>query len=252
MVNAVSSAIPVGQFPISCEFSFYWQQYFLANQELLVPLPWNCDYRLTDPERHIVSRSLATFQLGESSEGAHLMRVARAYSEQVGDPMFVDTVKLFIGEEQRHAGDLRRFMAQEDIPLVRHHWSDAGFRRLRRFSSLDVALSVLLVAELIATVYYKALRQATRSPLLQQLCDQILSDEHQHVHFQVECLQILQRQQPSWMTYLRDRSFEILFHGTLHLVWWDHQAVFRSAGMTFSDITQLANDNLVNAKQWNP
>lgn len=65
---------------------------------------------------------------------------------------------------------------------------DNVFRRLRRYASLEQSVIVLLTAEIIAKLYYKALQKSTKSEVLIDLCNQILSDEEKHVQFQSETL----------------------------------------------------------------
>ena len=54
-----------------------WLAYFRHNRDRLRSLPWDCSYQLTDQERSTIATSIQAFQLGESSEGCHLMRLAR-------------------------------------------------------------------------------------------------------------------------------------------------------------------------------
>ncbi|MEJ7665450.1 MAG: hypothetical protein WKG07_40965 [Hymenobacter sp.] len=100
-------------------------------------------------------------------------------------------MRLFIKEEQTHAAVLGRFMDQQGIPRLRGHWLDAAFRGLRRVLGLEHTLRVLLTAEVVAAVYYRALFSATYSGLLQQLCRRIILDEEMHLNFQCFALRHL-------------------------------------------------------------
>jgi hypothetical protein len=145
----------------------------------------------------------------------------------------VRAIQLFIKEEQRHAEWLGRFLAIEQLPAIRHSWADRVFRRLRRGSSLEVAISVLRTAEILAQVYYAALRAATASPLLQALCRQVLRDELAHVRFQSERLALLSagRSRPAQaLTALLQRG---LFAAASLVVWRNHRPVFACAGLDF-------------------
>jgi hypothetical protein len=213
--------------------SLEWINYFGYNRENLLPIPWDSSYQLTDIERATISHSISCFQLGESSEGNHLMQAARIYGDRTQDKLFVDAVKLFIGEEQRHARTLGQFMKQQAIPLAKHHWTDTIFRKLRRLLNLEISLAVLLTAELIATVYYKALGDATKSPTLNQLCQQILHDEKQHVYFQTLILHQICHNRPDWLLKCIQLLQKLLFGCTLMIVWLDHGKVFLKSGYTF-------------------
>ncbi|MDX2217248.1 MAG: ferritin-like domain-containing protein [Oculatellaceae cyanobacterium bins.114] len=217
-----------------------WLTYFRFNRENLRSLPWERDIALTAVEKLRIAYSISYFQLGESSEGAHLMRLSRDYAERVGDRHWVETVKLFIGEEQRHAKDLGRFMQQQQLPLAKQHWSDTWFRTLRRLANLEVALMVLLTAELVATLYYPALGSATQSPLLHDLCQQIHHDEMRHVQFQTETLHRIWRLHPHWRQRLTQTLYPLFFQATLIVVWVNHAPVLKAAGYSFTAFFQRA------------
>lgn len=235
--------------PLNERTSADWLTYFRFNRENLLSLPWECDDRLTDLEKATIARSIQTFQLGESSEGTHLMRLARDYAEQTGDypkggtashRHWVDVIKLFIGEEQRHARDLGRFMQRHHLPFAKHHWSDTWFRKLRRLANLEVALMVLLTAELVATLYYPALGKATRSPLLHKLCEQIHHDETRHVEFQAQTLTQIWQLHPHWRQRLTKILYPLFFQATLMVVWVGHAPVLKAAGYSFTTFYQQA------------
>lgn len=210
-----------------------WLSYFQYNRNHLMPLPWDCTYRLSASETQRIARSIQNFQLGESSEGAHLMKVSRLYAQQTGDRHWVDLIKLFIGEEQRHAKDLSRFMAQNQIPAAKRHWSDTLFRKFRQLADLEVALMVLFTAELVATLYYRSLGNATQSPLLQALCRQIVHDETYHVQFQAESIARLRQQQLHFRRSLTEALHALFFRATLVVVWLDHAPIFKADGYRF-------------------
>src|SRR5258706_385192 len=94
---------------------------------------------------------------------------------QAGDYEYIEAIRLFIAEEQRHARDLAHFLQINEIPLVKTTFTDGVFRRLRQIlGNLEISIAVLITAEIIAIVYYTALRDATNSQVLQTLCKQIL------------------------------------------------------------------------------
>jgi len=169
-----------------------WTSYYEQNARALLEVPWNVGAELSPQEVAAVRSSLQAFQAGESSEGHHLLRYAKAYAARTGDKAYVPAIQLFIAEEQRHARDLGRFLKLNGISLVRTTFTDVVFRKLRHlFAGLEVSITVLVTAEIIAKVYYAALRDATASLILRCLCDQILRDELMHVQFQVQHLAVL-------------------------------------------------------------
>src|SRR5262245_47484814 len=134
-----------------------WKVYFERNAQSLLSVAWERGPELTATEAQAIARSIAEFQLGESSEGKHLLRAASRYANEAGDEDYLDAIRLFIAEEQRHARDLARFMALNHLPLAMRSFSDIVFRSLRRMlGGLESSITVLLCAELIAKVYYDA------------------------------------------------------------------------------------------------
>ena len=148
---------------------------------------------------------------------------------------YVLALQLFIAEEQRHARDLGRFLELAGIPPIRSNPLDRIFRLLRHtLGTLEVAISVLLTAEIIARVYYRALKQATGSTVLRALCDQILHDERQHVLFQSEQLGKLQASRGTIWLFATNVVRRLLFHGTCAVVWLFHRRALRRGGLSCS------------------
>jgi rubrerythrin len=139
-------------------------------------------------ERRLIGSSIATFQLGEQSEGRTLLRAAQRFARTRRIPALVRIVELFIREEQRHAAMLRAFMEEHHIALKRADWTDRVFRRVRQLAGLELCLYILISAELIGIVYYRALEAATDCERLMVLCRTLVSDELAHVGFESQLL----------------------------------------------------------------
>ncbi|MBE1497210.1 hypothetical protein H4696_004310 [Amycolatopsis lexingtonensis] len=134
--------------------------------------PWERGARL-HPD---VAKSLQRFQVGEAGDGANL--VAKA-----GGGDYLAAVKLFVAEEQNHARMLAELLAAAGVPTIGKHWSDTVFVRLRRALGLRMELMVLLIAEVVALRYYRALRDGAGDPLVTEVAARILADEERHVPF---------------------------------------------------------------------
>ena len=211
-----------------------WKRYYIENNASLLEVPWDVPYELSPEERRAISKSVAEFQKGESSEGKHLISSAREYAAEANDPAYVDTTVLFIKEEQRHARDLRKYMALRDIPLAKSSWPDTAFRFIRHLGGMEVSICVLVTAEIIAQCYYPALKNATADPALIGLCDQIISDEESHVTFQTERIAGLRSSASPLRRLVSVILQRILFTGTVAVVWVEHHMVFARAGFTYS------------------
>ena len=210
-----------------------WVHYFRFNARSLSSIPWARGVFLTDQTREAIASSVQEFQLGESSEGKHLMSCAKRHAARTGDRAYVEALGLFIAEENRHARDLGRVLDLAGIPRVGHSWPDTVFRVLRRLAGLELSIVVLVTAEIIAKVYYAALREASGSPVLRKLCEQILCDEVRHVHFQTERVAILRQGRARWHVALCQGLHRILMAGTCLVVWHKHGRAMRKGGWNF-------------------
>ena len=207
--------------------STYWLTFFRTNADTPDRIPWTDRPTLSPAEGEAVIASVLEFQLGESSEGRHLRDAADQYALATGDAAYASAIRLFIREEQRHAAYLARLLAAEGVPLKRRTWADSVFRKLRHLSGLETAICVLLTAEIIAQVYYAALRRATGSPVLRAICRRVLADEAVHVRFQAERVAILRRGHGAPALLLGMTLQRLLFAAALVAVWLNHRSVLR-------------------------
>src|SRR5579864_9180665 len=119
-----------------------WLNHFEYHAQHPHCVPSGLTDHLTPAERSLIARSIATFQLGEQSEGATLLAAAERFARVRGTPALARIVELFIAEEQRHAALLREFMQDHGIALKQGDWTDAVFRRVRRIAGLELYLHV--------------------------------------------------------------------------------------------------------------
>lgn len=214
-------------------YSGDWIEYFRENKDALMTLPWDAEDALTAQEKKILSRSIAIFQLGESSEGDHFIAAGQSYVDRSADTHYTEALQMFINEEHRHSRDLGRFMRAHDIPFLTKQWTDNVFRCIRKIAGLEICISVLVTAELVAKTYYTALHDATQSPVLRALCCQISRDEIQHVYFQAGVLGRMRQGRSLWQLLLGEVLHRGLMMGTLVVVWIDHGNVYRAGGYSF-------------------
>lgn len=211
-----------------------WRAYFLQNRLAAGAIEWEAPDRLSDEEKRCIGKSVAAFQLGEYSEGKGLLKAAAAFAEKRGCPDLVPITKLFIGEEQNHALLLKRFMALHQIEPLKKNWTDSVFRRLRKNAGFELALSVLITAEIISLVYYKALQRSTGSLLLKAICDKILTDETAHITYESSILNQLRQAKPAVIRKIIVRLHQLLLFGTILVVYLGHKPVLNRGGYNFS------------------
>jgi hypothetical protein len=225
-----------------------WCAYFESNS---YPrnIPWNLPPALTLEERFSFASSIQTFQLGESSEGRRLLKAAEEEAEISGDLYLPEAVRLFIGEEQRHASLLGHFLRTESIPLLKRQWTDSMFRFLRQRWNLELCVAVLMTAELVARVYYRALRDATHSLALQSVCKHLLRDEMHHLAFHAGILGDLRKNRPLWINFLWNTAYSIFHQITVTVVWIEHNKVFRAGGFPYHRYRKASKLHLSRALQ---
>jgi hypothetical protein len=209
-----------------------WCDYFHRQRVALLPIPWGHDTGLTPAERDLIAPSLQVFQQGEAQEGGHFYRCASAYALASGDLAYPEAHRLFMDEEKRHGRDLARFLALAGVPILRKQsWLAWGFCWCGSRGGLEPTLLVILMSEVIALIYYAALRRATRSAVLRCLCAQILRDEKQHVRFQSERLALLRCRRPAPLLELTHACDVLLFACALLVCWCGHRRILRAGGL---------------------
>ncbi|HKD55443.1 MAG TPA: hypothetical protein VKB72_14605 [Steroidobacteraceae bacterium] len=207
-----------------------WLNHFEYHAQHPRCIPAGLHDTLTAEERHLISSSIATFQFGEQSEGATLHRAAARFGQGHELPSLARITELFIREEQQHAALLRSFMEDHEIPLKSRDWTERVFRGMRRLAGLELYLYVLISAELIGIVYYRALEQATGCQRLKVLCRTLVSDELAHVGYESHVLLELRRSRHAPVRALQRLAHRMFFAGTASVVWLTHRAVLRRAG----------------------
>jgi hypothetical protein len=209
-----------------------WLDHFEYHANHRSVLPEGRPDELTAYEGRLIADSIATFQLGEQSEGRSLLRAAEDYErEQEHDaPSLARIVRLFIAEEQHHASLLAEFMQQHGIPRKRSDWTDYVFRTVRKLAGLELQISVLITAELIGKVYYRALEAATGCRQLQVLCRMLVADELAHVGFESDLLLAMRARKSNTTQRVMDTLHRLFFTGASLVVWMTHRPVLRAAG----------------------
>lgn len=174
-----------------------------------------------------VVASVQRFQVGESGDGRNLIGKAEA----AGDRDYAAAVRMFVAEEQNHARMLGALLAAANAPTIAGHWSDSMFVWLRRALGLRLELMVLLIAEVIALRYYRALRDGTGDRLTTEVAGRILADEQRHVPFHCRRLRSAFARTPRPVRWVVTVGWRVLLLGTAITVAWDHRAALRRFGV---------------------
>ncbi|KAF0246081.1 MAG: hypothetical protein FD167_3489 [bacterium] len=208
-----------------------WQKHFGNNEFSNNSINWQLEDVVTEQEIANIKKSIAAFQLGESSEGRGLMQAAKNYAQTHNDPYLVTITKLFIKEEQLL---LKRFMDKHKIPTLKKNWTDNIFRRLRKNVGLELSITVLITAELLSLVYYSALFNATNSKLLKAICGKLINDEEMHIKYESDLLNHIRKEKPFLVKHLIRFTHQFFYFGTMLVVYFSHYKVINSGTYSFA------------------
>ncbi|QEL15690.1 ferritin-like domain-containing protein [Limnoglobus roseus] len=223
-----------GTIPAAVWSSAQWVAYFRENAAAHRPIPWESGTGATAAEVAEIAPSLRSWQLGETSDGRQLLVAAHRYAAAANDPDFVEAIRLFIGEEQRHGELLGRFLDLAGVGRAATTWGDSFFRAARHaLPSMEVWATPVVMVEVHAMVYYNAIRRATPSPVLRAICEQILADEVPHIRFQCERLAVLHRRRLRVFRGLTTAFHEAFFLAITLAVWAGHRRALRAGGYNF-------------------
>ena len=209
--------------------SQHWLEYFQRNRHDRPEPTWNLAFPEDAATAAKLARSFSHFQLGESGEGRVL--IAAAQRTCVDDPLYAEALTLFIAEEREHARLLARLVERFGGRLITGHWTHLLFRALRRSFGLHAEVQVLVIAELVGTAYYRAIRARVRDVVVEQVCDLVLRDERAHVDFHAERFASWQTQ---WLPIEREvwaLQFQAAFLAAALVAWCDHRAALHAIGV---------------------
>src|SRR5438046_1386502 len=85
-------------------------------------IDWSIKPQLTEKEKRNVLQSIQAWQLGETSDGAHLMAAAKKYADSIGDDFYCEAVQLFIREEQKHGNNLGFYLDAIGEKRITRDW----------------------------------------------------------------------------------------------------------------------------------
>lgn len=218
-----------------------WLNHFLVNSKIS-RVNWNQIPRLSAQERTSLLASIQAWQLGETSDGEHLLKAALKYSKKINDPIYPSVVRLFIKEEQKHGNNLGLYLDLLGEERLTHNWGDSLFRLVRyAFGSMGIWTASVLIVESIAQLFFQCLKDATSCPLLKEICTDVLIDEAHHIQFQLERMIIIFNSKSRFHRLVFPWFYKLLFHLTVPVVWFAHSPVFVAGGLDYKAYVQRMN-----------
>jgi len=199
-----------------------WLNHFEYHAQHPRRVPAGLSDELKAEERRLIGRSLAAFQLGLQCE-------EREAPGRVPAPL-ARIMELMSHEQQRHAALLHSFMEDHGLPPKRTDWTDFVFCCLRRLGGFEYRLHLFVTAELIASVYYRALEVATGCQRLKVLCRTLVADELAHIGLESQWLLALRTRKSAPLRAairLAHRAFVATTAGVVYLT---HRRVLCATG----------------------
>ncbi|MFC4141727.1 ferritin-like domain-containing protein [Pedobacter mendelii] len=211
-----------------------WTNYFTKNSSIK-RVNWELEPNITKLERNNILKSLQAWQLGETSEGEHLIHAAGKYATEINDNEYPYAVKLFIKEEQKHGNNLGKYLDLIKERRIKKDWGDTMFRKIRYYNTnMELWTIAVITVKSAAQIFYQALKDATQCTLLKQICTDILIDEAAHITFQKERLYIIFSQKNSISKFVAYHAYSCFFICTSLVVWFAHKKLFNAGRLNFS------------------
>ena len=210
-----------------------WVEHFSANINIQ-RINWQLTPSLTADERMNILSSLQAWQLGETSDGSHLLKASITYANKIRDHYYPAAVELFIKEEQKHGNNLGKYLDMIGEKRIEKNWADTLFRKIRYFnSSMELWTLAVITVESTAQVFYQSLKDATGCKLLRQICTDILIDEASHIDFQIERFSLIYNCKKTASKFLCYHLYKWFFFSTIIVVWFAYRRCFKAGHNDF-------------------
>jgi hypothetical protein len=206
-----------------------WLEHFHHNREGRPEPDWNAPMTLSSEVVCPLVRSLEQFQLGDGGGPAYLIAHDREQflSASAGTRALVD---LWFAEEREHARLLRGAVTRFGGRCIDGHWSFTAFCLSRQWFGVRFELTVLVLTEIVSTVYYRLLHRHGADVALRSMCRLILRDEIGHVAFHRDRLARAARTGHSAYGKLWAIRFRLLGFAAATMLWVNHAPGLRALG----------------------
>jgi hypothetical protein len=219
--------------------SSYWCNHFKKNAQKR-RVNWFTQPNITQKEKEKILYSLKAWQLGETSDGSHLLAASKKFAKKHNDPLYVEAVEWFIREEQKHGNNLGRYIDMIGEKRVKQDWGDTIFRKVRYWNtSMELWTITVIIVESAAQVFYKALHDATSCKLLKSICHDILVDEAHHIKFQNQRMHQIFNRKGFYHKAFSVGWYGLLFFGAIHAIWFGHKKAFKAGGVSKGEFMRL-------------
>jgi hypothetical protein len=203
-----------------------WLAHFRRNRLNRAEPDWGAPQVLSAEIVRPLVRSLEQFQLGDGGGPACLI-AWNAEHLRAGSAATRGLVDAWFTEEREHARLLGAAVARFGGRCIDRHWSFTAFCLVRWAFGVRFELTVLLLTEIVSTVYYRLLRRHGRDPALCAMCALILRDEAGHVAFHRDRLALgtCSNYGVGW-----ESRFRALGLAAASMLWVNHGRALRALG----------------------
>jgi hypothetical protein len=209
----------------------HWLAHFQTNSESRREPEWAAPINLSPAVVARLVRSLEQFHLGDGGGPAALI-AWNAETFRSSSDAAKQLVDLWFNEEKEHSrllcGAVERFGGRP----IAGHWSFSVFCTVRRWLGVRFELTVLLLTEIVSTVYYRLLQKHGDDPPLRAMCRLILRDEIGHVAFHRDRLARQAAGRASRYGAWWEARFRILGLAAGTMLWINHAPALKALGAT--------------------
>jgi hypothetical protein len=202
-----------------------WLAHFRHNRENRPEPDWHAPMTLPAEVVRPLVKSLAEFQLGDGGGPASLIAWNAEHLRGSSDGARA-VVDGWFTEEREHARLLGGAVARFGGRCIQGHWSFTAFCLVRRWFGVRFELTVLLLTEIVSTVYYRLLHRHCADPALRSVCRLILRDEAGHVAFHRDRLAHAGATYGKWWEF----RFRLLGLAAASVLWLSHAPALRTLG----------------------
>lgn len=211
-----------------------WLAHFRANKEGRAEPDWNAPITLPADVVARLVRSLEQFHLGDGGGPASLIawNAESFRSETEASRRLVD---LWFAEEKEHSRLLCGAVARFGGHPIDGHWSFSVFCWVRRWFGVRFELTVLLLTEVVSTVYYRLMHRHGDDPALRAMCRLILRDEVGHVAFHRDRMARQAGGKSRFYGIIWESRFRTLGLAAATMLWVNHASSLKALGATRSE-----------------
>jgi len=167
--------------------SRYWLCHFLQNRHERATIQWNapagdCDARADAAVAHWLR------WIGETNGPARQRLIHWAVNDCASDPAYVQSMRLFVREEEHHTATIARYLTQRQLSAPAGGLTRAAVRAMIKPLGLRFELSILLLSEIAVVQMNRLLLAKTQDQTLRGLLTQMIHDHQCHLAFHSERL----------------------------------------------------------------